>query len=394
MAESEISILIRAVDDATRTLNNVRGGLEDLDKGTKSLNKTQESSNKTFQESTNSLIAVGNAVSTVDNIVSSYQNLQIRTENAELRLIESRQSLQEQTQKLNGAQVEYNQAVRKYGENSSQAQEAAAKLRQENLNMETAVRRLEIAQNNLARAQNAVFGSMLNIGVQSLGLIATLPTLIGGIQKMAVAMGILNLSMAGAVGIAIAIAAVVAGLAFLATKFFNAKDATTSYVNVLNKPTIPTVVELKDNIKFLNDELDRQQTTLMNARMGTEQQLSAWQQVLQFLGIYNPELEKYKVQMQNADLVQKIMNGQLLITRDNYQQVRESLNLYFGRNIDFLDFIKTEHLPVKQEVIDSLKAETDAQRALNGELEREIRNREELISLSNSPFKALCASVS
>ena len=161
MAENEIAIIVRAVDEATATLKRIENKVEDSNKIIK---KSTESVGDSFKSTTNTLLALGNAAASVDRIWTSYQNMQLRLENANERVANS-------TDRVIDAQVNILRMQRDGKEGTDEYIDAQRDL-------ERAQRSLTISQNNLERANNAVIGTYINIGLQSMTLIASLPTLI------------------------------------------------------------------------------------------------------------------------------------------------------------------------------------------------------------------------
>ena len=144
LSDAEVSILIKAVDEASAVLNNIGSN-------------AQASSQKvtaSWQESIKTLIAVGNVVNAVGNIFDSYHNLQGRIENAELRVIDAREALNKLTEEGKQGTEEYVNAQR----------------------------RLIISQNNLERANTAVVGTYIGMFASVGSLLISLPALATAIR--------------------------------------------------------------------------------------------------------------------------------------------------------------------------------------------------------------------
>ena len=139
MGENEIQIIVRAVDDATKTLERIEGK---IDRTNKDIAKSNEKLGESFQRNTDTLIALGNAAGTVDRIFSYYQNLQLRLENANLRVENSTDSLSDAQERLRRLQESGTATGYELADAQTQIDRSA--------------RSLEVAQNNLARANNAV----------------------------------------------------------------------------------------------------------------------------------------------------------------------------------------------------------------------------------------------
>jgi len=158
--ETELQILIKAIDEVSGTVKDIEKTVSGMSKEvTKQTAKTE----KAFQSSTDSLLALGNAASSVDRIFDSYQNLQLRLENAAIRV--------EEAQK-NQRDAQYN--LNKVMSDGTATAEDIAKAQDD---LDTATNRVTVAMNNQARAGNAVVGTYINIGVQVVTLIASLPKL-------------------------------------------------------------------------------------------------------------------------------------------------------------------------------------------------------------------------
>lgn len=166
MSDAEVQILIQAVDNVSKVMQNIE---KTLDSSNKQIKKQTENTSEAFKEQTGKLIKLGQSVQTVDNIFDNYQNMQIRIENA--------------TERVNGAtdrlaDAQYNLSeVMKSG--TASAEDIANAQRQ----VESAQRGLIVSTNNLTRANNEVIGTMINMGIQSASLIAMNPIL--GISLLA-----------------------------------------------------------------------------------------------------------------------------------------------------------------------------------------------------------------
>lgn len=228
MADSEVQILISLKDEVTDGFNRIQNTLE---KGNKNISNSTEKTIDSFRRQITTLQTVGNVMQGVDNIFSSYTNLQIRLENAQERLANATDRLANANEGLN--RVYQNQErvqlnLRKLSlqeedsksrlkelyatltdmqnrdilPNSQRYAETVKEIEREELNLKDiqlsssdmlresnqkridsqneivrATRGLEIAQNNLERANNAVTGTYINMGMQSLGIISSLQML-------------------------------------------------------------------------------------------------------------------------------------------------------------------------------------------------------------------------
>src|SRR3990167_2751059 len=180
MGENEIQIIVRAVDDATKTLERIEGK---IDRTNKDIAKSNEKLGESFQRNTDTLIALGNAAGTVDRIFSSYQNLQLRLENANLRVENSTDSLSDAQERLRRLQESGTATGYELADAQTQIDRSA--------------RSLEVAQNNLARANNAVWGTYINISLQSVVLVKSIGTMITANGGLAASFNMVTVSAKG-----------------------------------------------------------------------------------------------------------------------------------------------------------------------------------------------------
>jgi len=224
MSESEIKIIVKAVDDASATLKQVENStLSAMD---------------TFQKQTTALISLGNAAASVDSIFDSYQNMQGRVENASIRVEEAQKNLRDAQYRLN--------KVLKDGKSDA---EDIAKAQDD---VATSANRVKIAQNNQERANNQVLGTYINMGVQITTLLGSLPTLIKTVGFLtttawasipalaAQAAGFLAITIAGAPlwVILLAIIAAVTAAIYLWKKFRGTAEETAKSQQEVAIPTI------------------------------------------------------------------------------------------------------------------------------------------------------------
>jgi len=198
MADAQLSVLITAVDDMSSTLAKIEKNIESMSKNTE---KQTKAVGTAFQETTGSLLVLGQAAQRVDTIFSAYENMQLRIESAQDRVANATDRLEEAQYQLRKTMIDSTSTA----DDISQAQRR----------VETATRSLEISQNSLARINNMVVGTYINMGVQSVALIASLPTLMNTVKGLTVAMTGLQLSTGG-IGIALMAIAGIAGIATLA----------------------------------------------------------------------------------------------------------------------------------------------------------------------------------
>jgi len=229
MADEEIQILISAQDEMSATLKRIEGNLDDFGKATK---KQTQLTTDAFKSQITTLVSLGNIASSVDNIFSSYTNLQLRLENATERVTGAQERLRVAQERLTDAQKEsqrtalsleklsvqeerskkrlqelnnhlaflirnkVNPASEKYKNTLAEIQDEEFNLRDIQLTrtelvekqskkvvdaqreVESATRGVTIAENNLARANNQVIGTYINMATQSLSVVASSATLI------------------------------------------------------------------------------------------------------------------------------------------------------------------------------------------------------------------------
>ena len=103
MADEQITILIKAVDEMSATVKRIEGNIENFSKTT---TKQTQNTAIAFQKQISTLLTLGNVAQGVDNIFSSYQNLQLRLENATERVTGAQDRLRVAQQRLTEAQNE------------------------------------------------------------------------------------------------------------------------------------------------------------------------------------------------------------------------------------------------------------------------------------------------
>ena len=211
-ADAEIAILIKAQDQFSDKIDGMNKKLDSFVRDNK---KQTESLSQSWNRTTDSLIAIGNVASSVDSIFSSLTNLEIRLENATERLANAQdrladaggnveksqkklQFINERLERLANAGITTGEQVLKLREEQILASDDLTQAQKEE---ERATRSLTIAENNLARAQNQVLGTYIQIGIQSVSLAKSLPVLLS--------------SFTGVGGIIILVGSALAGLTYL-----------------------------------------------------------------------------------------------------------------------------------------------------------------------------------
>lgn len=202
MADNEIQILIKAVDEFSTTLKKIE---TNTGKTFKEVEKSTESVGQSFTKLQGNLLVLGNAAASVDRIFDSYQNLQLRLENSTERVANA-------TDRLSDAQKKYDRLVASGTASAEELEDAQTELTR-------ATRGLNIAQNNLAKTQNAVIGTYISIGTQVLVLIGSIPTLISTVATLgktlwALVPALTSVTIAGAPlwAIVLAISAAIVGV--------------------------------------------------------------------------------------------------------------------------------------------------------------------------------------
>ena len=221
MADAEVEILLTLTTQITKSLDEAK---------------------KSIEGTTNSLLAVGNAASSVDSIFSSLTSISLRLENAHERLANAEDRLEDAQTRLNRLQ--------KSGKATSEQLEDAQK------DLDRTTRGLTIAQNNLARAQNQVIGTYINVGIQAVRLIQSLPKLKKAIDDIRLASQ--------------AFVVTPLGLALLAIG--TAIAAVTLTMNSY-KESQQKIDELNDRIKVSNKKLSDSFTTIRDEQNKTIDQL-------------------------------------------------------------------------------------------------------------------------
>jgi hypothetical protein len=167
MADEQIQILITAIDEVSATVNKIEESVTGM--ATESKKQTESMSNA-FKEQTGNILILGQAANTVNNIFDSYDNLQLRLENATDRVSNAEDRL---------ARAKLNQIKVQKDETST-----AEDLQLAQMEVDAATRGLSISQNNLAKANNKVLDTYLNMGMQVISLVASLPALITAIATL------------------------------------------------------------------------------------------------------------------------------------------------------------------------------------------------------------------
>lgn len=220
MADAEIEVLIKVVDEMSGKLTDIEGRIDNYQKANQN---ASEAVTKSWQDQMTGLIALGNAAQSVDNIFSSYQNLQLRLENAAERVTGAQERLEDAQEKLN----------RLMKDGSAKASDLADAQKE----VDRASRSLTIAENNQARAQNMIVGAYINMGVQTMVLIGSIPKLVVAIKALTVASMEFIVTPIGAALAAVAAVAVIVTTAYIEQKnaVENLKKSNDDFFEGLNK---------------------------------------------------------------------------------------------------------------------------------------------------------------
>ena len=278
MADEQITILIKAVDEMSAVVKKIEGNIEDLNSKTL---KQNETTTQSFQNQVRTLLVLGNVASSVDRIFSSYQNLQLRLENAtervtsaQERLISAQEKLLDvqrsaqrlaiDLEKLSIKERDSKKKLTKLNEtladmirrhvlpSSKRYKETLQEIQDEELNLkeikldskqaqeknaqdivtakrqiEMSTRSLTIAENNLERANNQVIGTYINMGTSALSAVSSLAQL-GNVATTATGSmgGLMGIIGIGGLGATLGVAGAMVGLLYVLAKYSEDKTFT------------------------------------------------------------------------------------------------------------------------------------------------------------------------
>ena len=283
MADAQIEILIKVVDDFSKRLNDIEKSVTDTSKVVKEQSKSISDG---FNTSTNALLALGNAASSFDNILSTSTNTIIRLENAQDRLLNSQDRLEDSQRKLNTLSEQGKEGTEEYADAQREH--------------ERATRNLSIAQNNLERVQGQLIGTYINLGIQTITLIASLPKLAESVNKVLTVTKSLNIAEAISLGLknplllAAGLAAAAAGA--YAIKQIMAADSTEQFNSAQSSLTSSSYVA-SDAINLQTSalsNLDSKMQEIINGPMEGELELNKKiaEQTLRYTEAQGTEYEK------------------------------------------------------------------------------------------------------
>lgn len=258
MAESEIQILIRAVDEVSATMKRIESNLE---KSNKAIQDSNKQTMKTWNDQVGGLLVLGQAVQSVDNIFSAYTNLQLRLENA--------------TERVNGAQDRLAKAQRNLAKVQRDVNASSEDLADAQQEVTAASRGLTVAQNNLAKANNAVFGTYIQMGLAAGQLIASLPTLIKTVRSLEITVGSFTLTAGPLIASLLAIGVVVGVIVGVYGEYKRIVEETNaaqqaSVENITNLSA--AFKELYDNAKRTRDAVSQVKSALMGFAGGQSEE--------------------------------------------------------------------------------------------------------------------------
>ena len=290
--DEEITILIRAVDNASGTLKNIENSVKTTaDKSSEANEKLGNS----FTKVQGAMLNLGQIAQGVHNIFEIQENSTRRLENATLRLQQANQSLADAEQKvddiekshsrdgltlektqisLEEAQKNFTETLNKYGATSLETRKANLQLQEAQANLTDAqdlgnqkAKELTKAQEDLKNKQDAVTIASNNVdraqrqldktiddakwayvdmGMQLLSTIGNLGTFVNSMKEVTVAskvmagvggLGGVTAFLGGPWGLAIMAAASIFGVAMLGMNTDSAKGANEVNNNLSNIPT-------------------------------------------------------------------------------------------------------------------------------------------------------------
>lgn len=315
MAEAELEVLIKAIDEMSGTLKKIEGNLE---KTNKNIQKQTEKTSTIFQETTGDLLVLGSAASRVDAIFSSYTNIQLRLENASERVANAQDSLADAQRELNKLQ--------KSGKAS------ADDLRKAEQQVERASRALNIAQNNVARTQNQVLGIWINMGVQSVTLIASLGSVTVAIQRMTASAIAFIVTPLGATLAALGVVIAVVGMEYLraSQRAEKLQDLESQRVSKLN--------ELEFAQRTYNDEIARNKSLLEETFTALRQLVEgpSKEEAEARAEVLRREREVANMREQGFALGVQLSEAELRRAEENLAKIQEEKNLQFKLNEELM----------------------------------------------------------
>ena len=206
---AELTIAIKAQDEASAKLKELGRNLEQVGSNAKSVSQTVERSGRSFRELSGQISATGQSFMRLYNLYDNIQDAQLRLDQANNRMVDTQIRLQR-------AQEAYNNAVAKYGENSQEALTAMVTLQQVQADLAIATDRAENAQENLTK-------TWINAGIQA---IPSLLTSMTSLKDLAGSLVGVKLSLASATTTATGAMTSLHGSALIATGSLGGLKAT------------------------------------------------------------------------------------------------------------------------------------------------------------------------
>lgn len=299
MAEAELQVLIKAVDEMSGTLKRIENNTS---KATTSLQNSFRSTQGAMLNLGQAALGVKNIFDIQENATRNLENATDRLENAKLRLKQATNDL-EQAEKdltdiqenqgkatlqleraqlnLEDAQKAATFAINFYGKESRQAKEATIALKEAQFDLrdsQRAVRKesedlaqaqqniidkqdaVQISTNNMERSQRALQKvindnrfAFLNMGVQALAVagnfasfLAAVPALIAGLSSIAVSVGAVTIAGAPLWAIILAITAAVVGIILVWKNWETMNERLKLALTILFAPIIGIIALLKN----------------------------------------------------------------------------------------------------------------------------------------------------
>jgi len=231
MAETQVGILISAVDDASDELAKVGTSAQTMaDSVEQSSSRVQTASEK----SSFSLKSLGTSMSGLMTSATSLVFAFDRAEKAQYTLNRATNLLEDVTRRVAKAQEDYNAAVAKYGADGPQAIAAATSLKAAQDDQALASERLQLAQSNMNQ-------TMISTALM------VIPTVITGITSLQGVIGGMSVFLAtNPMGwLIIALAAVAVLIVALVTNFGGFRDAVIGVFTAIYsavKPVIDAII--------------------------------------------------------------------------------------------------------------------------------------------------------
>lgn len=179
--DSEIQIVITAVDEMSDKIDKIEGKLDDMSTTTERSSKSMANS---FEMTVQGLVSIGNIVNATNNIFQTYENMQIKLENAQDRVANSKDNLTNAELRLKRAKEDLITTIHDEKRTDEDMIRAEENIDIAQRGVEKSTNNLEIAQRRLEKTQHDVWITYVNMGVQIGGLLLSIPTAIVAIGKL------------------------------------------------------------------------------------------------------------------------------------------------------------------------------------------------------------------